>query len=289
MSDSATAVAHARTALAGNPSDGYGGAVLAMTLERFGAVARATVGGDGNVTPPSELVSATIARFARQLEPAAAATAVHWRTSIPRAVGLGGSSAIVIATLRALCDLYGVTLDAVQLAYFALAVETEELGIAAGPQDRVAQSFGRLTFMDFSDPPTYEHLDPELLPPLAIAWLPDTAAASSEVHGELRVRGDEIRPAMAELADAARHAREALQNADHAAFATAVDRTFDLRATIMELDPRHVALIDRARRAGAAANYTGSGGAVVAVCSDESHRDAVSEALAREGSHRITV
>jgi homoserine kinase len=203
MSDGASAVAHARAALAGNPSDGYGGAVLAMTLDHFSAEAHASRSPAGVAIPSSDLVSATVARFERELEPAAAATAVRWGTSIPRAVGLGGSSAIVIATLRALCNLYEVTLDPAQLAEFALAVETDELGIAAGPQDRVVQSFGGLTFMDFANPPRYESLDRGLLPPLAVAWLPDAAAASSDVHGELRVRANRVRPAMAELADVA--------------------------------------------------------------------------------------
>ena len=62
---------------------------------------------------------------------------MRWRTSIPRGVGLGGSSAIVIAVLRALCALHGTELDPARMAELALAIETEDLAIAAGPQDRV--------------------------------------------------------------------------------------------------------------------------------------------------------
>ena len=51
----------------------------------------------------------------------------------------------------------------------------------------------------------------------------------------------------------------------------------------MTLDPRHVAMIDCARAHGAAANYTGSGGAIVAVCSDRAHRAEVEAALADIG------
>ena len=40
-------------------------------------------------------------------------------------------------------------------------------------------------------------------------------------------------------------------------------------------DRDDLALVSRAREAGAAANYTGSGGAVVAVCRDDRHREAV--------------
>src|SRR5437660_886870 len=130
--------APARAALAGNPSDGYGGAVLALALPGFGATARASPATETTVTPPSEPVAATVRRLARR-HPRAPAAAVTWQTSIPRGVGLGGSSAIVIATLRALGGLQEAVMPDADLAEVALAVETEELGIAAGLQDRVAQ------------------------------------------------------------------------------------------------------------------------------------------------------
>ena len=41
---------------------------------------------------------------------------------------------------------------------------------------------------------------------------------------------------------------------------------------MLTLDPRHVEMIECARAAGAAANYAGSGGAIVAVCVDAAHR-----------------
>ncbi|HEY2437733.1 MAG TPA: hypothetical protein VGH93_11175, partial [Solirubrobacteraceae bacterium] len=177
---SAQGLACARAALAGNPSDGYGGAVLAVTvpplraeatvrlLEDHAATRRAPIA-SCTIDPPSELVEATVRRFVRTFAPGAAAAAVRWRTSVPRGVGLGGSSAIVISTLRALCELHGVGLAPEELASFALEVETEELGIAAGLQDRVAQAHGGLTFMEFGGDRRYEPLPPDLLAPLLIA------------------------------------------------------------------------------------------------------------------------
>src|SRR5665213_2185853 len=163
--------APARTALAGNPSDGYGGAVLAMAVPALAARVRASPAAEHRVEPPSELVSATVRRFARDYAPAATRSLVAWSTSIPREVGLGGSSALVIATLRALCELYrGAQIPTDELADCALAVEAEDLGIAAGLQDRVAQASGGLTFMEFGRERRYESLEPGLLPPLALAW-----------------------------------------------------------------------------------------------------------------------
>ena len=164
--------AFARAALAGNPSDGYGGAVLAVALAGRRAVASAFTcaqPGRGIVCEPeAELVRATVARFAAELDPAAAGAAVRWSTDIPRAVGLGGSSAIVIAVLRALGERHAVQLEPAALAALALSIEVDDLGIAAGLQDRVAQAFGGLTFMDFSSKPaTYAPVDATVLPPAA--------------------------------------------------------------------------------------------------------------------------
>ena len=178
-SEIAGGVAHARAALAGNPSDGYGGAVLALTLGRLRAQAFAWPAPALEVSPDSELVRATVARFTREHEPAAARTAVEVSTSIPSRVGLGGSSAIVIATLRALCSLYECPLGEPELASLALAVETDELGIVAGLQDRVTQAHGGLMFMDFSPSAgkaAYERMDPGLLPPLLSRGAPAPGA-----------------------------------------------------------------------------------------------------------------
>ena len=280
--------AFARAALAGNPSDGYGGAVLAVTLPWWRARAEARPAADALSDPPNALVEATVRRFGRELGTGPAA--VSWVTEIPQRVGLGSSSALVIAIVRALCELHSVELEHAKLAELALAVETEDLGIVAGLQDRVVQAYGGLVFMDFGagrNGLAYEQLDASLLPPLVLAWRAETAATSGAVHGELRERhrrGEpRVREAMEELAAAARGAREALVAHDRERFGSCVDRTFDLRAELLELDPRCAEMVDTARDAGAAANYTGSGGAIVAVCRDASHARDVADALAAPG------
>jgi glucuronokinase len=279
--------AAARAALAGNPSDGYGGAVLAVTIDGLGARARIR---EAPVEPVA-LVEATVARFAREHAPACAGCAVELATTIPLSVGLGGSSAIVIATLRALCARHAVELEPVALAELALTVEVEDLGIAAGPQDRIAQAFGGLTFMDFAAR-RYERLDPGLLPPLLIAWLVAGAAHSGAVHDDLRARFERGEPAVLSslrtLTRAAHDARTALLVGDHEALGRAIDTSFDARAAMLELDPAHVELIEVARDAGASANYAGSGGAIVCACANNDQRLAVSEALRRIGCGVLT-
>ncbi len=288
--------AFARAALAGNPSDGYGGAVLALTLPGRRARATAVAGARPEVTPDSELVRATIRCFAHERAPAAAATAVRWSTSIPRGVGLGGSSAIVIAVLRALACLHDVVFTEPELAGLALSIEVDELGIAAGLQDRVAQAYGGLTFMDFdpaAGPHAYERLDLELLPPVLVAWRPDAGGHSGDVHAPLserHARGEpDVLQCLAELGALARQARLALLEGNRPELVRCVDSSFDTRRRMLELDPRHVAMIECARASGAGANYAGSGGAIVAVCEDAAHRRRVADALRRSSCQTLSL
>jgi glucuronokinase len=286
VAESGRGAAPARAALAGNPSDGYGGAVLAVTVEAFCAEVVVAEGVRRSFTPSdaAALLDTTLARFHRDLAPDRTTPRVELATTIPRSVGLGGSSAIVIAALRALCDLHDVELPPGAMAELALSIERDDLGIAAGLQDRVAQSYGGATFMEFGvEPPRYERLDRAALPPLVVAWREHAAEDSGVVHSDLRARFDAgdaaVNGAMATLAEAARAARDALVSGDWPTLARCADASFDARARILPLDPRHVEMVEIARAAGAAANYTGSGGAIVAVCNDQRHRDAVALAL----------
>lgn len=71
---------------------------------------------------------------------------LSYDTTVPVQVGMAGSSAIITATFKALMRFYRVTAADLGvckpvLPAHILAVEKEELGIAAGLQDRVAQVY----------------------------------------------------------------------------------------------------------------------------------------------------
>lgn len=268
--------APARAALAGNPSDLYGGAVLAVTLPSLAAHVVAEPADRLLVNPPNQLVEAAARRLG-------AAAKLAWSTTIPRSVGLGGSSALVIAALRALREM-----DPVELAELALAIEVEDLDIAAGPQDRYAQAYGGLTFMEFArSPPECEPLDQSLLPPLIVAWREETSHHSGAVHDRT---GDPVdTEPLRRLAESARIAHRALLDRDLREFAHCVDASFDARAELMTLDPRHVEMITIARSCGASANYTGSGGAIAAAGRDRAHLATVEAALVAAGSRTLTI
>src|SRR5205085_890501 len=105
---------------------------------------------------------------------------IRYETTIPRQVGLAGSSAIIVATLRCLMEFYEIVIPLPAQPMFVLSVEKEELGISAGLQDRVIQVYEGLVSMDFGlereelvdgfKAYAYERLDPALLPPLYLAY-----------------------------------------------------------------------------------------------------------------------
>src|SRR5205814_1696612 len=102
------------------------------------------------------LIKATIKRFvehcqARRLALHDRKFSVRYETTIPRQVGLAGSSAIIVATLRCLMEFYDVQLPIETQPMFVLLVEQEELGITVGLQDRVIQVYEGLVYMDFDE------------------------------------------------------------------------------------------------------------------------------------------
>ncbi len=286
--------APARVGLLGNPSDLYGGAVLGFALDDFGATVTLRPGGGGEPHfegPAARLLAAAWSRVARRgIQPLPEGFTLGADTDVPRQVGLSGSSALVVAALRVLTRAHGLDWSAFELSEEALLAETEELGIVAGPQDRVLQAHGGLLFMDFQSersPEAYRTLDPALLPPLVVAWDPEPGQDSGVTHQGVRERwleGDpEVRTAMERAASLAREGLEALGERDAERLADLVDANFELRRALFGLEGRACAPVEWAQGAGAAAKFCGSGGAVVCVPRSGSSVERVLEAFARRG------
>ena len=213
---------------------------------------------------------------------------MRFETDIPRQAGLSGSSGIIVAALRALGLHFGVDLDPEALALLAQEAETEELGLVAGPQDRVLQAHRGLLAMDFSgSKPVVQALKPDLLPPLLLAWDQEPGQSSGDVHAGVLARweaGDElVREVMRELPDLVEEGVAALQGGDHSRLVALMDRNFELRRSIFDITPRDQELVALGRDYGAGAKLCGSGGSVVFTHTDPAALSRLSQALGQAG------
>ncbi|MDC0321705.1 methyltransferase domain-containing protein [Akkermansiaceae bacterium] len=205
---------------------------------------------------------------------------LRYYTNIPTHVGMAGSSAIIIACLRALMKFYSFDISKPKLANLALSVETEELGIGAGLQDRVAQVYEGLTYMNFDRElmesrgfGDYQSLDSGLLQNIYLAYKSELSEGSEVFHNDLRGRFNsgepEVIEAMTRWADIAEEVRACLRSSETRPIGHLLNANFDLRKSVCNIHPDNVAMIDAARSVGASSKFTGSGGAIIGQYSDE--------------------
>jgi len=323
--------AYARAGLVGNPSDGYHGKTISIAVRNFHAevvlyewdrVEILPGEGDGasfrsvhdlardvrihGYYGGVRLIKATIRRFVEHCQTRGATLhdrnfSVRYATTVPRQVGLAGSSAIIVATLRSLMEFYEVEIALDAQPTFVLSVEQEELGITAGLQDRVAQVYEGLVYMDFAVERErlvdglrcshYEPLDPALLPPLYLAYHESLGEPTEVFHNDIRGRYNRgetsVIEAMKEFAALAAEGRQALLARDAERLARVIDRNFDTRRGIYSLPPWQVEMVETARRCGASAKFAGSGGAIVGTYQGEAMLAELSTRLAALGSRTI--
>jgi len=284
--------AFARVGLLGNPSDGYGGRVIAMTLPQFSATVTLEPADQWQFAA-SQLLRATVTQLqATHPQLVGAPAALSFSTTVPRQVGLAGSSAIVIAALRALGAGNGFEWDPIDLARTALHVETEQLGWTAGPQDRVVQAYQGLVDMDFAEPwqaDRYTPLDPAALPPLFVAWNQTMGESSDVAHSQVRERwvaGDQqVHDAMEAFAQLATEGRRALDNNTATQdWPDLVDQAYELRSSIWNITAIDTALVETGRSHGAGVAFAGSGGAVIGCPRNPAHMDALAFAYQKLGA-----
>jgi glucuronokinase len=302
--------AYPRAALIGNPSDGYFGKTLAFTFSTFRAETTLfespeleiqPSARDGSLFPSLDALADDVRLFGyyggiRLIKAALKCFhgycreqgiqlhdrnfTIRYHSDIPNLVGLAGSSAIITSCMRAVMAFYGVQIPKPQLANLIRAVENRELGISAGLQDRVAQVYQGLVYMDFDRElmerqgfGRYEALDPALMPPLYIAYRTDLSEGSEVFHNNIRDRfhsGDpEVVEAMRAWAQLTDHAREALEARDYPRLGRLMDENFDRRARLYPLSEGNLRMVRAAREAGASAKFSGSGGAILGICTDE--------------------
>jgi len=302
--------AYARAGLLGNPSDGYFGKTIALIVRNFRArvllypSARLEIKPSKADMPIFEslddlyqttrwrgyyggirIIQALIVRFIdycreKRIPLENRNFTIEYESTIPLRLGMGGSSSIITAALRALCQYFQVEIPLPIQAKLILETETKELGVPAGPQDRVIQVYEGLVYMDFDRRLMesrgyghYERLDPALLPKLYLAYRTSLSEGTEVFHSNVRQRweaGDpEVVEAMQRWASYAEQGRQALLDRDVETLKRLIDANFDLRARIYQLSKGNLEMVAAARRVGATANFAGSGGAIIGTYEDE--------------------
>ena len=303
-----------RAALIGNPSDGYYGKTIAFVFDNYAAQVDLYETPELDIVPGIRdhssfanvhelvkqvdlygyyggirLLKASVKRFVeycaeRSIKLHDRNFTLRYHTSIPNRLGMAGSSAIITACIRALEEFYEITIAKPELANLILSVEVDELGIAAGLQDRVAQTYNVPVFMDFRR----DHMDKygygiykELAIPddlnLFVAFRTDLAEGSEIMHSRLREDYNngvpEVLAAIQEWAQLTDSVYEALQKHDYSEIERCLRRNFELRCKVCAstVSVKNRRMVELANSLGAAAKLTGSGGAIIGIYHDEEH------------------
>jgi glucuronokinase len=302
--------AFARAGLLGNPSDGYFGKTLSLIIRNFGAHISLYQSPTLQIEAREEdlnayksvhhlvdsvnltgyyggarLIKASIKKFAEYCGKEGIRLpnknfTIAYRSSIPRQVGMAGSSAICTATMRALMAFYQVEIPQHILPSLIMSAETEELKINAGLQDRVIQVYEGCVYMDFEKSHLeqhgyghYEPIDPVLVPKLYIAYKTSLGKVSGTVLNDIRTRyqrGDqEVIDNLRLIANLAEQGKNALLQGDHQTLHQLIDQNFDLRCKIMNVSESNREMVRVARACGASAKFTGSGGSIIGTYHDD--------------------
>jgi glucuronokinase len=302
--------AFARAGLLGNPSDGYFGKTISVIVKNFGAQIILYQSPELRIEPQESdcndfrniyhlkdtvsltgynggapIIKAAIKKFCdycdiNDIRLSNKNFTIRYHTSIPRQVGLAGSSAIIIATLRALMQFYNVEIPLPLLPNLALEAEVKELGINAGLQDRVIQSYEGCVHMNFAKElieskgyGDYEPIDPSLLPKLYIAYKTDLGKVSGKVLNDIKSKYDKgdqhVISTLNSIANLADEGRDAILARDYQTLGKLINANFDYRCKIMTINDSNMELVETARRTGASASFSGSGGAIIGIYQDD--------------------
>lgn len=326
MTQGVLGIAYPRAALIGNPSDGFGGMTISFVFSDFRAQVKLEEHSEIEVLPGLvdhqrwkdldefratvstmgyyggiRLLKATLLVFTNHcaennIKLHDRCFRLSYTTDIPLLLGLSGSSAIISACLRALGGWYGVKMEPWLLANLAWRVETEELGIPAGLQDRVAQAYNYPVFMDFdashfnSNPyGKYEKLK-RPLKNIYIAYSDTLAEGSEKTHSNLRERFNSGDTKMLEAVEIWKgltiEFKEALEAGNMEEMSRCIDLNFDTRNALTKLHPKQVELVMLARRSGASAKFCGSGGAIIGMYQNEEMLNRLRTELSK---HRVNI
>lgn len=162
----------------------HGGAVVSVTIDKYVYVILTVHGG-----PELQILSSDYRTFYRHTPGEALfwegdlnlpkailhefgierGVSVFLASEVPPGTGLGSSSTLTVAAVKAVAAASGVTLTKDETARLATRVELEKMGMPIGYQDQYAAAFGGLNFIEFGAEGT--RVTPIRTPPGTLAEL----------------------------------------------------------------------------------------------------------------------
>jgi galactokinase/mevalonate kinase-like predicted kinase len=289
-----------RAGIVGNPTDGYGGTVISISLDVRAQVELILadelvleVCGEREVLHAPEELKLTggftdVAKAVLRTFPDAANSRFHLRatTDVPICAGLSGSTAMLVAILAAVLRLLEIPLNRYEIAEVARRIEFEVMKVVCGYQDQYMTVFGGLNCVDFrgkeptapTDDPIFATVEPlqpiAPLPPLVLANT-GVRRVSGNVHRDLRQRwlqGDAaVVSGYHRIAQLAREAKKALMAADWEYLGAAMNENHAIQRDLGGSGEANEALIAAALAAGALGAKlagAGQGGTIIALHPD---------------------
>ncbi|MFY9506671.1 MAG: hypothetical protein WAP98_07420, partial [Caldicoprobacterales bacterium] len=283
------ASAPGRAGIIGNPTDGYGGSMIAcstknrayVTIERaddliiendMGKVVLKWENDFDNQGDYFDLVRSVL-RYFKLYDMKGK---IKSSTDIPVQAGLAGSTALLSCILAAVSAYAGISYNRYELAEVNRSIELNYMKTHCGYQDAYMTSFGGLNYLDFRGKEYYKDLDSELyavVEPLSsyVKTLPFVVAHtgvkhhSGSFHKPLRDRwleGEEtVVNAYRDIAHLAREGKKALIKGDWDQLAYLMNKNHEIQDGLTDSGPVNNHMIRLARENGAlAAKLAGAGG-----------------------------
>lgn len=222
-------------------------------------------------------------------------------SEVPPGTGLGSSSTVAVAIIKALAGALGRRLSPAEIAELACAIEIERLGQPIGKQDQYAAAFGGLNAITFSEtgvsveplaisPQTQRRLEANIL-----LFFVGSARVSSDILSKQKSASEQEDPAVIESLHAIRQAalevRDCFERGDLGRFGELLDLNWQNKKRLAPgiTTPQIDRCYELARANGALGGKitgAGGGGFLMLYC-DGDLREQVTRVLEAEGLKRM--
>ncbi len=222
-------------------------------------------------------------------------------SEVPPGTGLGSSSAVAVAIIKAVTTARGLLLSKQQIAELACQIEIEKLGEPIGKQDQYAAAFGDLNLIQFrADGVSVEPIEttPETRRALeknTLLFFTGTTRQASTILSEQKKSSEQNDPRVLDALHAVKamafQAKECLERGDLAEFGQLLDRGWQSKKKFAAgiSNPLIDECYELARRQGALGGKltgAGGGGFLMLYCEPACH-SAVIQVLEEKGLKRM--